>query len=373
MFVLSNRKVRALFSLTHLIHHAPPWKEAKEFLNALHQLVPYDRAVTFLKLDSAHWHLLSSPRTITNLSALGTLTDHNQYFWQFKRTYLEKMAGRKQFSLHFPASLAPILPNRQLQEYQADYWGKHGIRYCYGIYTKAQDGYLATYISRAPGGRDFTQEERMLLDHLCGHLAVAEREDERPCAVFFADARGQIVVPDPQVENDTALAQKIRGHLPFWIKEQMENPLSPLCREIRENPVLHRFVISQGGFGRHPLFRISWTTQEMPSRLSPSLLAHFSERYALSPREREVLILAACGLQRKEMANHLKLSVETVKEYLGSLYRKVGVDGHGPLIAQVLRTAVLRTAVLRTAPRFAQSPTSGGGLLKPRNGSDGAT
>lgn len=335
MFVFSNRKIRALFSLTHLMHHAPPWREAKEFLTALHQLVPYDRAVTFLKLDPAHWHLLSSPRTITNLSALGTLTDHNQYFWQFKRTYFEKMVGRKRFSLHFPTSLAPILSNRQIQEYQTDYWGKYGIRYCYGIYTKTPDGYLATYISRAQGGRDFTPEERMLLDHLCQHLAVSEREDERPCSVFFADAQGKIVVPDPQIENHPTITGQMRRHLPFWVREQMENPLSPLYREIKENDLVHRFVISRGGFGRHPLFRIGWTAPEIPSRLSPLLLAGFSEQHALSPRERDVLALAACGMQRKEMATHLKLSVETVKEYLGSLYRKVGVEGHGPLVAQL--------------------------------------
>ncbi len=51
----------------------------------------------------------------------------------------------------------------------------------------------------------------------------------------------------------------------------------------------------------------------------------------LSPREREVALLAAAGLPSKDIAERLFLSKRTVDTHLGSAYRKLGVAGRAEL------------------------------------------
>lgn len=46
----------------------------------------------------------------------------------------------------------------------------------------------------------------------------------------------------------------------------------------------------------------------------------------LTRREREVLRLLALGAQAKEVADHLAISMSSVKEYRARLYRKLGVS-----------------------------------------------
>ncbi|MEW6682984.1 MAG: LuxR C-terminal-related transcriptional regulator [Nitrospirota bacterium] len=69
-----------------------------------------------------------------------------------------------------------------------------------------------------------------------------------------------------------------------------------------------------------------------------TMLNLFANAYRLSRREREVVVLLTAGKQAKEIARELGLAIPTVKEYLGSVYRKVGVDGRGPLMAKLLST-----------------------------------
>ena len=74
----------------------------------------------------------------------------------------------------------------------------------------------------------------------------------------------------------------------------------------------------------------------MPSRALSKLLLRLSEdpefevfpRYELpdlTPRERDVLSLLARGFSQRQMAEHLGLRRDTVKDYLMSGYGKLGV------------------------------------------------
>jgi DNA-binding CsgD family transcriptional regulator len=53
----------------------------------------------------------------------------------------------------------------------------------------------------------------------------------------------------------------------------------------------------------------------------------------LTPREREIALLAAQGRSSREIADRLVLSVRTVDNHLQSAYRKLGVSGRGELSA----------------------------------------
>jgi DNA-binding CsgD family transcriptional regulator len=58
----------------------------------------------------------------------------------------------------------------------------------------------------------------------------------------------------------------------------------------------------------------------------------FHERYAISPREREVMALLVQGLSYESMADRLCISLSTVKTHINRIYRKTGVNSKVELI-----------------------------------------
>lgn len=61
-------------------------------------------------------------------------------------------------------------------------------------------------------------------------------------------------------------------------------------------------------------------------------------RYALSPREEQVVLLLVQGFSNKEIASRCALSLETVKEYLKHIYAKIGIHGRTALLAHLFGT-----------------------------------
>jgi DNA-binding CsgD family transcriptional regulator len=51
----------------------------------------------------------------------------------------------------------------------------------------------------------------------------------------------------------------------------------------------------------------------------------------LTPREREVALLAGAGATSREVAARLGVSVRTVDNHLASIYRKAGIGGRHEL------------------------------------------
>lgn len=80
--------------------------------------------------------------------------------------------------------------------------------------------------------------------------------------------------------------------------------------------------------------------------LVPKKVLHdFYRLHHFSPREKQLVALALAGKQRKEMAQTLGLSIDTVKEYLGTAYRKAQVEGKAALAAKVLSKMSLSDSV----------------------------
>jgi DNA-binding NarL/FixJ family response regulator len=86
----------------------------------------------------------------------------------------------------------------------------------------------------------------------------------------------------------------------------------------------------------------------------------------LSPREAEVLALIAQGLSNQEIADRVFLSVNTVKTYIRSAYRKIGVERRSQAVGWAVQNGfkpeVLRTLdpalLLRRPPRASPRPES---------------
>ena len=64
-------------------------------------------------------------------------------------------------------------------------------------------------------------------------------------------------------------------------------------------------------------------------------------RFALSPREHEVLALMAEGASNKEIARRLGISVHTAKFHVGSLLDKLDATGRTDAVAHAARIGVL--------------------------------
>lgn len=68
-----------------------------------------------------------------------------------------------------------------------------------------------------------------------------------------------------------------------------------------------------------------------PADLAPILL----ESYDLSAREAEIVVLLARGLATKDVADHLNISVHTVRDHVKAVFAKTGVTSRAELVAQV--------------------------------------
>jgi DNA-binding NarL/FixJ family response regulator len=63
----------------------------------------------------------------------------------------------------------------------------------------------------------------------------------------------------------------------------------------------------------------------------------------LSPREREVLHMAALGLTNHQIAGQLDVTVHAVKFHLAGIYRKLKVSNRTEAAVVYLRSGALRT------------------------------
>lgn len=80
----------------------------------------------------------------------------------------------------------------------------------------------------------------------------------------------------------------------------------------------------------------------------PNILAaedwdHLRNHLRLSRREAQVAALSLDGLGAKEVAAHLDLSVETVKEYLGRIFSKAAVHSKFDLVLFVVQEVYSRS------------------------------
>jgi len=61
----------------------------------------------------------------------------------------------------------------------------------------------------------------------------------------------------------------------------------------------------------------------------------FLTRYAITDREREIILKVMQGKSNADIAGELFISLATVKTHLHNIYRKIGVDSRFDLLARV--------------------------------------
>ncbi|MDP5275232.1 response regulator transcription factor [Chengkuizengella axinellae] len=64
---------------------------------------------------------------------------------------------------------------------------------------------------------------------------------------------------------------------------------------------------------------------------------NLQEKYRLTPREKEVLILLAkTGLDNKEIGNELCISEKTVKNHIGNMFSKMNIKSTRQLFSMII-------------------------------------
>ena len=65
---------------------------------------------------------------------------------------------------------------------------------------------------------------------------------------------------------------------------------------------------------------------------------------SLSPRQLEVLRLMLTGLSNREMASHLEIAPNTVKQHVGSIYSALGAHTRAQAITSAVRRGLMKLA-----------------------------
>ena len=81
---------------------------------------------------------------------------------------------------------------------------------------------------------------------------------------------------------------------------------------------------------------ISWNrtrTRRMAARIrTEAAMDKFFEKYEISQREKEIILLLLKGKSNKEIEDALFIAMGTVKNHIYSIYQKIGVKNRAQLI-----------------------------------------
>lgn len=195
----------------------------------------------------------------------------------------------------------------------------------------------------AENQRLFRQSLRILLERERDLMVVAEAADGREAFDLAMKHKPDLVLMDidmPNLDGVTATTL-IRGCLPAT---------NVLLLAVHDEDTRIVAAVRAGAFGciltdvdHADLLRIIRAAYRGEHVLSPSMPDRFARQAlaavghaqgdshailsGLTDREREILASAAAGWSNKEIADHLFLSIETVKTHLHHIYQKLSVDG----------------------------------------------
>jgi DNA-binding NarL/FixJ family response regulator len=174
---------------------------------------------------------------------------------------------------------------------------------------------------------------RTILENAEGHLSISTKGplDAR------LDAEPDVVLYDViKLHNDDGgeLDQLLRQTASCIIA--VDRTLSPvLGRRARDRGVEWRVTLNITGDQLVTLIH-----DAVAGELDESAVAevwdtdeHLGEAAGLSPREGSVLGLVVAGLSNQQIADRLYLSINSVKTYIRSTYRKVGVSSRAQAVA----------------------------------------
>jgi DNA-binding CsgD family transcriptional regulator len=231
--------------------------------------------------------------------------------------------------------------------------------------------YSAISLFRTQG--DFSERDRALLGLLRPYLALGQRtvqaQAQARCALgLFEDAlwrSGQGLVTltrGDRIDATIGWARELlagyfdadgRVRLPDELAGWTQIQRRRLNRE-RELPTLPGVFAKEGDQGRLLVQYLPATADQSSDALLLSQETRFPDSNArltalgLTPRETEILRMVAAGHSNQQIAQHLVVTVATVKKHLEHIYRKLDV---GSRTAAVAKAQAAARGTLATADR----------------------
>jgi DNA-binding NarL/FixJ family response regulator len=197
---------------------------------------------------------------------------------------------------------------------------------------------LTTTLSAAPGlfcGRQFDRTES---------LFTALREGQPPHVVLLD-------VQLPGMDGISALAEIRKGHpqLRSVILTSFDDP-DKIFRAVCAGASGYLLKSAQ----KEEITRAIREAFEGGAPMTPSVSRKILDRFAddkaagkepgdydLTDREKDILRLMADGLIKKEIANHLDISVHTVNTHIRSIYEKLHVNTNTGAVAKAIREDIV--------------------------------
>jgi DNA-binding NarL/FixJ family response regulator len=159
-------------------------------------------------------------------------------------------------------------------------------------------------------------------------------------------------------EEALALALRYEPHVALVDLFIGEESGARLCEQLRErSPVTRVLLISGAGrispaaaraAGASGFVPKEWPARQIAQAVQlvgrgMTVFRHTDDPPAsrLSDREQDVLDLIACGATNREIADRLHLSPWTVKEYTGTVYRKLDVRNRAEAVQRAQRLGLL--------------------------------
>ena len=101
-----------------------------------------------------------------------------------------------------------------------------------------------------------------------------------------------------------------------------------------------------GGFGAWIAFSIAGKPAKPVLKVpEKTLIVKPHEQHILSERELEVLQSVACGMSNQQIAEHLHLSLSTIKTHNASVFAKLGVQRRTQAVNEAIRLGLLKHSV----------------------------
>lgn len=170
---------------------------------------------------------------------------------------------------------------------------------------------------------------------------------------MLAETQPQLRLVDPEQQEPDVLLYDVQAlldgdttALDHWLKETASTVVA-LTRQLR--PDLGALALERGahavvGLGASAEEIVSVVLSAYAGTLDDSAVAIAAEHETrlgdlagLSPRETDVLRLVTLGMSNHEIADELLLSVNSIKTYIRSAYRKIGVTSRPQVVAWCVR------------------------------------
>ena len=130
----------------------------------------------------------------------------------------------------------------------------------------------------------------------------------------------------PSQKQAVLITAIVFGNIAFWLAEQFI-------------PGPFEYMSAFYLFSEVMLLGLHWlmqdTVADTPATPMEAVLAHLPKGVTLHPREQEILELILANERRKDIAQKLTLSENTVKTYTRNLYRKLNVSSREELYALI--------------------------------------